>query len=77
MGGIMAPPNFVVSSSITIRFGAVIEFDKFSPKYPKKSFENDVTAELCHYLLSRATVSFEIWNFFIPGRIWLKFGSEE
>ena len=26
------PPNFVVSSSITIKFGVLIEFDKFSPK---------------------------------------------
>ena len=39
------PPNFVVSSSIMIKFGAVIEFDKFSPKL-SKSFKNDVTAEL-------------------------------
>ena len=26
------PPNFVVSSSVTIKFGVLIEFDKFSPK---------------------------------------------
>ena len=26
------PPNFVVSSSITIKFGVLTEFDKFSPK---------------------------------------------
>ena len=26
------PPNFVVSSSIMIEFGVLIEFDKFSPK---------------------------------------------
>ena len=25
-------PNFVVSSSITMKFGVLIEFDKFSPK---------------------------------------------
>ena len=25
-------PNFVVSSSITIKFSAILEFDKFSPK---------------------------------------------
>ena len=25
-------PNFVVSSSITIKFGVLIEFDKFAPK---------------------------------------------
>ena len=31
-GGHYAPPNFVVSSSITIKFGIDIEFDKFSPK---------------------------------------------
>ena len=38
-------PNFVVSSSIMIKFGVLIEFDKFSPKQPK-SFENEVTEEL-------------------------------
>ena len=45
MGGIMAPPssNFVVSSSIMITFGVVIESDKFAPK--SLNF-NDVTAEL-------------------------------
>ena len=32
MGGIMAPPNFIVSSSIMIKFDVLIEFDKFSPK---------------------------------------------
>ena len=26
------PPNFVVSGSIIIKFGVLIEFDKFSPK---------------------------------------------
>ena len=26
------PPNFVVSSSITIKFGVLIEFDEFSLK---------------------------------------------
>ena len=26
------PYNFVVTSSITIKFGVLIEFDKFSPK---------------------------------------------
>ena len=31
-GGIMAPPNFVVSSSIMTKFGVLVEFDKFSPK---------------------------------------------
>ena len=32
-GGIVIPPlNFVVSSSIMIKFGVLIEFDKFSPK---------------------------------------------
>ena len=40
-----APPNFVVSSSITIKFGVVREFDKFSPKQ-QKSLKNDVTEEL-------------------------------
>ena len=41
----MAPPpsNFVVSSSIMITFGVVIDSDKFAPKSP--TF-NDVTAEL-------------------------------
>ena len=41
----MAPPssNFVVSSSIMIKFGVVIESDKFAPKSP---IFNDVTAEL-------------------------------
>ena len=33
VGDIMAPiPNFVVSSSIMIKFGVLIEFDKFSLK---------------------------------------------
>ena len=36
---------FFVSSSITIKFGVLIEFHKFSPKYPQTS-ENEVTAEL-------------------------------
>ena len=32
-GGYYAPPNFVVSStSIMIKFGVLIEFDRFSPK---------------------------------------------
>ena len=39
------PPNFVVSSSVTIKFGVLIEFDKFLQN-SKKSFENDVIAEL-------------------------------
>ena len=26
------PPNFVVSGSITLKFGILIEFDKFAPK---------------------------------------------
>ena len=30
------PPNFVVSSSITIKIGILIEFDKFPPKWPQK-----------------------------------------
>ena len=29
-------PNFVVSNSITIKFGVLIEFDKFSPNIDKK-----------------------------------------
>ena len=40
----MVPPNFVVSNSI-IKFGVLIELDKFSPD-SEKSFENDVTVEL-------------------------------
>ena len=43
-GGLCSPLNFVVSSSITIKFGVLIEFDKFSLKQPKR-LENDVTAE--------------------------------
>ena len=43
-GGIM-PPNFVVSSSIPIKFGVLIEIDKFF-KNSQKCFENNVTAEL-------------------------------
>ena len=46
----MPPPNFVVPCSITIKLGVLIEFDTFSPKYPK-SFENEVTAELWRHLL--------------------------
>ena len=38
----MPPPNFVVSSSIMIKFGVLIESDIFYPK----NFINDVTAEL-------------------------------
>ena len=38
--------NFVVSSSITMKFGVLIEFDKFSLQNSPKSFENDVTEEL-------------------------------
>ena len=34
------PPSFVVSRSITTKFGVVIEFEKFSPKSPKRF--NDV-----------------------------------
>ena len=30
-GALWPPPNFVVSSSIMIKFGVLIEFDKFSP----------------------------------------------
>ena len=40
------PPNFVVSSSITVKSGVLIEFDKFFFKTAKKSFENDVTKDL-------------------------------
>ena len=40
------PPNFVVSRSITIKSGVIIEFDKFFFKIAKKSFENDATEEL-------------------------------
>ena len=36
------PPNFVVFSSIMIKFGVVIEFDKFS----QIKLKNDVTVEL-------------------------------
>ena len=37
VGGALWPPStFVVSSSIMIKFGVLIEFDKFSPKSPKK-----------------------------------------
>ena len=41
----MAPPSsdFIVSSSIMIKFVVVIESDKFAPKSP---IFNDVTAEL-------------------------------
>ena len=31
-GPLWPPPNFVVSSSITIKIGILIEFDKFPPK---------------------------------------------
>ena len=31
-GALWPPPNFVVSSSIMIKFGVIIEFDKFSRK---------------------------------------------
>ena len=31
-GHYCAPPNFVVSSSSTIKYGVFIEFDTFSPK---------------------------------------------
>ena len=35
-GGHYGPPsNFVVSCLIMIKFGGLIEFDKFSPKSPK------------------------------------------
>ena len=70
------PPNFVVSSSIMIKFGVLVEFDNFSPK-KTKNFKNDVTAELWHHLLPHATLSFEISKFFISERIWLNFGSED
>ena len=30
--GALPPPNVVVFNSITIKFGVLIEFDKFSPK---------------------------------------------
>ena len=42
----MAPPNFVVSSSVMIKISVLKEFDKSFPKYPKKTFKNDFTAEL-------------------------------
>ena len=61
------PPNFVVSGSITIKFGVLYLTSLFQNR--RKSFENDVTADLCRHLLSQATVSFEISNFFISGRI--------
>ena len=61
MGGALCPPpNFVISSSIMIKFGLLIEFDRFSPN----------TAELWRHLLSQATISFEISKFFISDRIW-------
>ena len=31
-GGGITPSNFVVSSSVMIKFAVLIEFDKFSPK---------------------------------------------
>ena len=35
-GGIMAPPsNFIISSSIMIKFGVLIEFDKFAQNHQK------------------------------------------
>ena len=45
MGALWPPPNFIVSSSIMIKLGVLIEFDTFSRKWPK-NFDNDVTAEL-------------------------------
>ena len=32
LGALYPPPNFVVPSSITIKFGVLTEFDKFSLK---------------------------------------------
>ena len=32
----MSPSNFVVSCSVMAKFGVLIEFDKFSPRSPKK-----------------------------------------
>ena len=38
--------NFVVSCSVMIAFGVLIEFDKFSPKSPKENYQDDLTLEL-------------------------------
>ena len=68
-GALCPPPNFVVSSSITIKFDVLIEFDKFFSKIAKQVSK---MTSLPSHLLSQATLSFEISNFFISGRIWLK-----
>ena len=36
-GALWPPPNFVVSNLVVIKFGSLIEFDKFSPKKQKIS----------------------------------------
>ena len=40
------PSNFVFCNSVMIEFGAVIEFDKLSPKSPNKIYKNNVTEKL-------------------------------
>ena len=40
------PFNLIVSWSIKIKFGQVVEFDNFSPKITKTIHKNDVTMKL-------------------------------
>ena len=44
-GALWPPPNFLVSTSITIKFSVLIGLNEVSPKIAN-NFENDVTAEL-------------------------------
>ena len=53
------PSNFVFSCLIIMKFGVLIDFDKFSLKSRKK-FLNDVTAELSRHLFSGYCI---LWNF--------------
>ena len=67
------PPNFVVSDSITIKFGVLIEFDKFlqiSQKIQKLMSLPSSDVIFCFRLPYSL-------KFFISGQIWLKFGSED
>ena len=69
----MAPfPNFVVSCPIMTKFGALIEFDKFSPKSPniflKMTSLSSYDVTFCFRLPYPS-------KFFISGPIWLSFGS--
>ena len=68
------PSNFIAPCSIMTKFGALIEFDKFSLKSPNNHIK---ITSLRSYGVIFVSGSFEISEFFISESIWRKFGSGE